>query len=667
MTSNEQRQQLDSSEPSVRKEPTPSASPPKVTMTSNEQRQQLDSSEPSVRKEPTPSASPPKVTMTSNEQRQQLDSSEPSVHKEPKPSASPPKVTMTSNEQRQQLDSSESSVRKEPTPSASPPKVTMTSNEQRQQLDSSEPSVSKEPVNTSSVNTFQVKSTNLQQPQLDEYEYSQLKNVTWNDAKLIYSKSLSLSDLTDDCVNEISKLRSNSAPLLLNIIEKDKIIPMSCHEPSTDLEILQESNNKSEAMNCQNVPQSQSSSIFSIGGPNLTKKKPNAGFMDFQKIPRSLSLSDLTIDCPKILKTRSSSAAPDVEFIEYGGRASPSLLLPRFTSSDDEDADPSYFQNLSNNNDSDGEYYGNMDEGQKRHHLARKDEWSKNKAKHKRMLGEEYLGYRKAPNEPLQQDQIRPARELGETCTSNYCKKSKFRGCDQFDEDTRKRLHYYFWKNLTWNERKIYVRGLVIRRPTTRHTKRDTESRRAVTFNYFLKKENVGKIQVCKNMFMSTLSLKSTTIQDWAKNQDLNVSQENVETDDKREKREKTKVFDDFLEALAKMPSHYARKETRKLYLEPSYRTVSDVYKAYKEHCSEIDKPSASRYTFDKMFDSKKLSLYTLKKDMCDVCVAYNEGNFDKHAYQEHIIKKNRAREEKETDKNKAATGDFILDGLGGS
>lgn len=73
--------------------------------------------------------------------------------------------------------------------------------------------------------------------------------------------------------------------------------------------------------------------------------------------------------------------------------------------------------------ETDSENYGDMDDGRKRRHVARKDEWKKNKAKRQRMLGEEYLGYSNPKNDKMQQDRVRAARQIGMTCTSEYCKK----------------------------------------------------------------------------------------------------------------------------------------------------------------------------------------------------------------------------------------------------
>ncbi|CAG4958779.1 unnamed protein product [Colias eurytheme] len=46
-----------------------------------------------------------------------------------------------------------------------------------------------------------------------------------------------------------------------------------------------------------------------------------------------------------------------------------------------------------------------------------------------------------------------------------------------------------------------------------------------------------------------------------------------------------------------------------------------------------------------------------LKKNMCDTYSSYNSGNLNESDYQMHIIKKERARQEKEDDKKRAAAG----------
>ncbi|CAG5054059.1 unnamed protein product [Parnassius apollo] len=67
----------------------------------------------------------------------------------------------------------------------------------------------------------------------------------------------------------------------------------------------------------------------------------------------------------------------------------------------------------------------------------------------------------------------------------------------------------------------------------------------------------------------------------------------------------------------------------------------------------------ADIYTFEQQFKATSLSLYTLEKDMCDICTSYTAGNLSEAEYQMHIIEKDRARHEKEIDKKKVADGNI--------
>ncbi|CAG9792709.1 unnamed protein product [Diatraea saccharalis] len=221
------------------------------------------------------------------------------------------------------------------------------------------------------------------------------------------------------------------------------------------------------------------------------------------------------------------------------------------------------------------------------------------------MRGEEYVGYRKPKGCKAIQDQVRTAKMMGPPCTSSFCQKSKLRGCQRFEEETRKSKHDKFWKTMNWDQRRVYVAGLVTRSAHSRYTKSASEtSRREGTFHYYLPIESDMKVQVCKEMFLSTLSLCSTAVQSWVKRAEF-----------------------------ATVPSQSVQNE----------------------------EPTVSRFTFDKEYNKKNLAFYVLKKDMCDTCASYQTGNYDEHTFQLHILKKNRARQEKEADKKLAVSGKLIL------
>lgn len=379
-------------------------------------------------------------------------------------------------------------------------------------------------------------------------------------------------------------------------------------------------------------------------------------------LKKHVSLSDLTSDASdrkSFIRTRNMSAPPSLHFV------SPISKTPTLPNSsvycDNEDSDVTYCESECEEHDDD---FGDMNEGRKRRHIRDENSWKKTKAKKLRMLGEEYIGYRKPKGCKAVQDQTRSAKILGPRCTSNFCQKSMVRSCQKFEEETRKSIHYTFWKTMNWDQRRVYVAGLVTRSVTARHTKAAHEtSRREGTLHYYLPLESDKKVQVCKQMFLNTLSLCSSAVQSWVKQAEFAmVSSQNI-----RNSRastplsRKTLTLRNFFDNLPKLPSHYARKETAKLYLEPTYHSMSQLFRTYKNYCTENEEPTVSRFAFDKEYYKKNLALYVLKKDMCDTCASHQTGNYDEHAFQMHILKKNRARQEKEADKKLANSGKLTV------
>lgn len=101
------------------------------------------------------------------------------------------------------------------------------------------------------------------------------------------------------------------------------------------------------------------------------------------------------------------------------------------------------------------------------------------------------------------------------------------------------------------------------------------------------------------------------------------------------------------------MPSHYCRKNTERLYLEGPFKDIQDIYNVYKDKSNDGLIPF-SKIFFRNYMKDKKLSIFSPRKDQCDLCCAYQFGNISENKYAFHIASKNRARQEKEFDKTKA-------------
>lgn len=117
------------------------------------------------------------------------------------------------------------------------------------------------------------------------------------------------------------------------------------------------------------------------------------------------------------------------------------------------------------------------------------------------------------------------------------------------------------------------------------------------------------------------------------------------------------KFFDD----LAKLPLHYCRRDSNKHYLDQTIPSITHLYNIYVDKCKNVTKQPLSRRTFDDVFHGKNLSIMSPKKDKCDICCKFEVGNLDERAYKEHREKKERAREEKTSDKKAASEGKCTL------
>lgn len=127
-----------------------------------------------------------------------------------------------------------------------------------------------------------------------------------------------------------------------------------------------------------------------------------------------------------------------------------------------------------------------------------------------------------------------------------------------------------------------------------------------------------------------------------------------------KENRDCYTHLDNFLNVLPKLPSHYARKDSTKFFLEPVFQTISEIYKLYKEKCASDNINPYSVKIFTKMFRQKNLSLYQLKKDQCNTCASHKVGNISEEAWAVHNRRKELARTEKNNDKELAKENQII-------
>lgn len=332
--------------------------------------------------------------------------------------------------------------------------------------------------------------------------------------------------------------------------------------------------------------------------------------------------------------------------------------------------------------------------GRKRHVKSNPSSWNRNETKSKRLRGEAYLGYRRKDKKntlDILHDTPREERKIGPPCQSTICEKWKTRNCLEIKCEDRLKIFNSFWKEMTsWREKQIFVLSLIEKIPPKQRTTKNIISRRNGTYLYYLKIDDC-KLCVCRNMFLSTFGLKESTVRYWLENkilpgsklpkhirEDLGVIDdddiienelmdsvpENNESfghkkgNSRRARKHKNDYLVNFLNQLPKLPSHYCRQSTRKLFLQTEINSVSQLYNIYCNMCKNDDEEPLVRKKFVDVFNEKNLSIFSPKKDQCDLCCQYKVNNLPEEEYQNHISRKNQAREEKTKDKLSAEAGE---------
>ena len=142
-------------------------------------------------------------------------------------------------------------------------------------------------------------------------------------------------------------------------------------------------------------------------------------------------------------------------------------------------------------------------------------QWERNVNRRLRMQGNKYEGLKKDENGAYKKLQ-RSERSLGPRGCSKRCQKScKSRHCYNFTDSDRKEIFDAFWKDMDWNQKQMYVASLVDK-GDVKEQKKECESRRNASFVYHLRNDQ-GKQQVCRNMFLSTLGIGEQSVYEWLK------------------------------------------------------------------------------------------------------------------------------------------------------
>lgn len=274
--------------------------------------------------------------------------------------------------------------------------------------------------------------------------------------------------------------------------------------------------------------------------------------------------------------------------------------------------------------------------------------WKRNIAKKRRQHGEAYVSSR---------GNYVPGVSMKDPCSATCRKKCN----DKLTNDARLKIFKAYYR-LNSHERKMdFIHSNTEKIPKKWTTKEN--SKRQYTILFFLPTDQ-GKIQVCKTMFINSLGIRKGVVDIAMQNR----TEGNISATDQRGKGTKKVTPPEILasvrshiERFPVMASHYCREKTQRKYL-ASDLNITIMYRMYKEACSEKKLPCASSSMYRQIFcEEYNLGFYRPRKDQCRTCMTYNipgslKTDIIEANHQAHLAAKERAREEKRSDKKLAET-----------
>ena len=121
-------------------------------------------------------------------------------------------------------------------------------------------------------------------------------------------------------------------------------------------------------------------------------------------------------------------------------------------------------------------------------------------------------------------------------------------------------------------------------------------------------------------MFLSTTGLVKYSVHNWVSHADTNRDKDKdgqhkqESSHYNRAQNEKRCMREQFLDLFPKLPSHYCRKKTQKLYLEQTIQSMIDLYRLYVTICTEEDQYPLCIGILEEEFEKNNLALFKPKR-----------------------------------------------------
>ena len=254
------------------------------------------------------------------------------------------------------------------------------------------------------------------------------------------------------------------------------------------------------------------------------------------------------------------------------------------------------------------------------------DAWKQNVAKKRRALGEEYFGKKYVNGQWIYV--AKPARKMRQLCARETCKNSNKRHCDEFTDEDCKTIFQSYWSAGDKRMQCTFTQSLVDVVPKQAS---QGNNRRQFSRIFHLKRNGLSW-EVCKDMFLNTLSISGQKLQTVLEmdNENIGITVDVIKSRNPRPSKgfrwaEEDQAFlKEFFEKIPKAPGHYCRKDSSKIYLSSAVHTITKLHQVYKARCGAFGKRHFAITKFKEYFDNNNFSLFKRKKDMCNICITKN-------------------------------------------
>lgn len=193
-------------------------------------------------------------------------------------------------------------------------------------------------------------------------------------------------------------------------------------------------------------------------------------------------------------------------------------------------------------------------------------------------------------------------------------------------------------------QQRLFLAKFMVEAPVQRRrgTAEDSTKLRTRAVAYHLRNAKGELVRVCRLFFCRTFSISETLTKNILKSTSPTTGRYSCEhkntsripwnkTEERRVRKVKT-----FIASIPKVPSHYCRHDSKRLYFEPTLN-ISKLYALYIE---KIGDNPVSKFVFSQLFHDwdPPLSFYHPKKDQCSICNHKPENKYASHIDRKEAI-----------------------------